>query len=518
MRDNQDVVSDFTSLESQAEEHHKRAEWQEKLAVLQDMLQICSRSDFPESEERQQGILFQLGGIYRRFGQYERSIKTLDDALKVHKYTSPLKSAEILGEMGVVYRHGNKYDEARAVFKRQYDLGRQAAHEAEIEICRAVGNEGMCAYNLSQQTQPFDAELLKIAYGQLSERVSRARALHMRLQSENPTSRHVAMSKSWEVIGMDRLTLVLIAQGKTSEAVTMAEESQSRQGDPTVKGFSSFFYGHALWYDGQTDKAIECWTVPVGVCGPVHALCKEPTLENLGYLKLMAQAGINFDSYDEQGYNALDYAFLSDNDDASQMVRVLLQSFREQQHEYFSTWVPKLTDTQIQRNIEVLVQEKLHQSSLRRHYRKILQEEIRPRLRLGEDDSIASLRSICADLIMNQEVDGVFDTFDYVRYNVFKGYGKMPRFDTQKSQRHATDQASAVADRGTDHIVFFSYRWIGRSSDPPVEGPDSADNIQWRRMIDALEAYLAKKKHINRDRVGIWLVNTTDRNTAEHFC
>lgn len=508
MYDHQDIVSSFDRLELEAEEHHKKAEWQEKLAKLQDMLALCSDCDFPESEERQQGVLFQLGGIYRRFGQYERSIGTLEQALQVHKHAPPLKQAEILGEMGVVYRHRNSYDEARRVFKRQYDLGLQAAHEGEVEICRAVGNEGMCAYNLSQQVQPYDAELLEIAYKQLSERVTRARALHERLVSENPTSRHVALSRSWEVIGMDRLTLVLVAQGKTKEAVAMAETSQLRQADPTVKGYSSFFYGHALWHDGQTEKAVEQWTVPVGVCGPAHALCKEPALEHVGYLRLMAQAGINFDSYDEQGYSALDYAHLSDNDDARQMTQIMLGTIREQEHREFSRWVPQLTEIQIQTQVENVVKEKLHQSNLRRHYRKTLQEYVRPQLRRGEDDSISSLRNICAELTADEEITNVFDTFDYVKYTTFKAHGRMPRFDAEKSQRFATNRGSVEADRDEDHVVFISYRWIGRASEPQVEGPDSADHIQFRRMVDAMETYLAKKKRIKRDRVGIWLVSS----------
>src|SRR5271155_5861668 len=167
-------------------------------------------------------------------------------------------------------RHNNRFLEAREAFREQGRLARDAppSVEADAEICRAIGNEGMSTYNLSQQTQPSDATLLAAAFTQLRERITRARDLQQRLLTEDPQSKYVAMAKSWEIIGMDRLTLCHIAAGETADAVHVAEESQQRQTreDPTVTAFSKFFYGNALWHNGQRDEALEQWNAPSGTC------------------------------------------------------------------------------------------------------------------------------------------------------------------------------------------------------------------------------------------------------------
>ncbi len=48
--------------------------------------------------------------------------------------------------------------------------------------------------------------------------------------------------------------------------------------------------------------------------------CKEPAVEHVKYVKLMAGAGVNFDTHDEQGFSALDHATFSDTEDAKQTI------------------------------------------------------------------------------------------------------------------------------------------------------------------------------------------------------
>ncbi|KAK5083376.1 hypothetical protein LTR70_008269 [Exophiala xenobiotica] len=504
-----DTVSQFKNLMINADNYHKEAKWQEKLRTLQDALKHCNDSGFPEAERRKQQVLYQIGGIRRRFGQYSTAVTTLQEALEAFEHASPIVRANILGELGVVFRHSNDFSKARKVFIDQYGLARNTALESEVELCRAIGNAGMAAYNLSQQQQPQDDSLLQIAFAQLRERIDRARALRARLVQEDSQSRYIALSKSWETIGMDRLTLCYVAAGDTAEAVSLAEESQRTQStdDPTIKAFSRFFYGHALWHNGQTAEALHQWSAPLGVCASAMALCKEPSLEHADYLKLLSQAGVDFDSYDEQGFSPLDYAVLSDTVDAKQMVAVILDAYRNTLREQFGRYYPPLDESQKEQKIREEISVRMRQSELRKHYRAILQERMRPELRSENADSIHELRKIYRQVLAeNPILREVFDPFDYVKYSVFRDHRRLPLSLERLSKRFERQVEESADDDEDDFIIFFSYRWIGRISDPPLEGPDDINDTQWHRMMIAINDFLAKKgKRINPDRLSLWL-------------
>ncbi|KAF6798133.1 hypothetical protein CSOJ01_12818 [Colletotrichum sojae] len=293
----------YQVLMLKANEYHRKALWQEKLR------------------------------IWRRLGQYGRAEKMLQQSLDAFKGASSSFRASVLGELGVMARHNREYLKAQEAFREQGRLAREAPSslESDAEIYRAIGNEGMSAFNLWQQGDPKDQELLNTAIKQFQERISRAQKLQRRLSSEAPTSKYAAMAHAWEIIRMDRLTLCHIAAGTPGEAVRVAEESQRRQTreDPTVTAFSRFFYGNALWHDGQREQAVEQWNGPPGTCTSPMAFCKEPGAEYNDYLKLMAGAGVNFDSYDEQGFSALEHAVLSDSLNAWEAIPIVQSALRD---------------------------------------------------------------------------------------------------------------------------------------------------------------------------------------------
>lgn len=505
-------VSQFKSLMIKADIYHNKAQWQEKLRTLQDALSLCNSPDFPQGQRRQQQILLEMGGIRRRFGQYDRALEILQQALKGSEHASPIMRAKILGELGVVYRHKNDFCKAQTAFDDQYILARKAARIAEAEICRAVGNKGKTAYNLSQQKEPHDENLLQTAFAQLREGITRARDLHQSLLREDPQSRYLAMAKSWETIGMDRLSLCHIAAGDNAEAVRVAEESQRTQiiDDPTTKAFSRFFYGKALWHNCQRDEALQQWNAPSGKCGSAMALCKEPSAEHTVYLKLLAEAGVDFDSYDEQGFSALDYAVLSDADDAKHMIAIIVDAFRTLLQRRFSMDCPSLDKFEEKKRINDEIATRMQQSELRRHYRAILQERIRPQLRTDDADAIHELRKLYREsLAEDPSKQEVFDTFDYVKYSVFREHRQLPRSFEKVSNRFKKKSTDTADEDEDDFVIFFSYRWLGRISDPPLEGPDDVHDTQWRRMINAIEEFLAQKgQTINQDRISLWLVGS----------
>lgn len=503
------AVSQFKSIMVKADNYHKKAQWQEKLRTLQDAFSHCNTPGFPDAERRKQQVLFEMGGIRRRFGQYDQAVETLQQALRASEYTSPIMRAQILGELGVVYRHKNDFSKAQEVFHEQHSLAREAALVAEAELCRAIGNEGMSAYNVSQQKKPHDKKLLQTAFTQLRDSITRARDLHQGLLKENPQSRYLALSKSWETIGMDRLTLCYIAAGDTAEAVRQAEESQRTQriDDPTIKALSRFFYGNALWHNNQRDEALQQWNAPPGTCASAIALCKEPSAEFTGYLKLLAEAGVTFDSYDEQGFSALDYAVLSDTDDAKKMVEIIVDVLCKFLRQRFDTYHPPLDDLKKEKRIKDEIGTRMRQSELRRHYRSILHERIRPQLRADNSDSIHELRILYKQsLTEDSNKQEMFDAFNYVKYSDFREHRRLPRPLERLSNRFKR-QPEETAEDEDDYIIFFSYRWLGGTSDPPLEEPDDVHDTQWYRMMNAIDEFLANKgNRVNRDRIGLWLV------------
>ncbi|GAB7361058.1 hypothetical protein MBLNU230_g1098t1 [Neophaeotheca triangularis] len=496
-----EAVKRSKTLTSKSNLYHQNARWQEKLRTLQEMLRMCEQPDFPEAEPRKQQVLFEIGGLWRRSGQYDKASSVLQQALDVFPHAGPTQRAQILGELGVVFRHANQYERARERFREQYQLGRQAALEAEAEICRAVGNEGMSIYNIAQQKQPLDSTLLKTAIDLLDERVLRARKLRDDLLKHDPFSKYVAIARSWETIGLDHLSVCYVAAGETTKAIEIAEESQAIQqgNEPTITALSLFYYGYALWHDGQHSKALGLWNAPTGTCSSPTALCKEPTRERVIFLKLMADAGVGFDTYDEQGFSPLDYVCLSDTQDATEMAEVILNDYRRQLRIKHHGSVTAPPPGGVHEIIEQTIAIRKRQAQLRRHYRITFQEHIRPQLWTGRSNVIRDLRKTYAQLLFESEsLAEMCDDFRFVSFSDFKRLNRLP----SSYDGLATTASEA---REASFVVFVSYRWLGLTSVPSREGPDDINNTQWQRMTLAIEAFLEENKQVDRECLDIWL-------------
>lgn len=370
----------------------------------------------------------------------------------------------------------------------------------------------MSAYNMMQQKERPEPELLSIAFDQIRERIIRARELQQRLLMEDPNSKYVSMSKAWETIGMDRLTLCHIAAGDTVEALQLAEETQRMQttDDPTVRAFSRFYYGNALWSSDRRNEALQQWNSPNGTCASPMAFCKEPAAEYVEYVNLMAQAGVNFDTYDEQGFSALDYAVFSDTEAAKQMIEIIVDALRKDMHLNLENVMPRLPDNVIVQMVNEEITTRLREAQLRRAYRAVFQEHIRPELRTGNGDSIEKLRTVYADLLVKDlNLMEMFDAFRYVKYTDFKRHGRLPLSTDNLSISFPNNTGEITDDLEDQFIIFCSYRWIGPLSDPPREGPDDDDNTQWRRMINAVDGFLQKHRSVNPEWLGLWLVSAS---------
>ena len=85
-------------LRVKADDYHKKALWQEKLRLLQEALAICEEPGFPEAEARRQELFYDVAGIRRRLGQYDRAKKMLQQSLEAFPGASSSFKASILGK------------------------------------------------------------------------------------------------------------------------------------------------------------------------------------------------------------------------------------------------------------------------------------------------------------------------------------------------------------------------------------------------------------------------------------
>ncbi|KAF2830273.1 hypothetical protein CC86DRAFT_342904 [Ophiobolus disseminans] len=359
----------------------------------------------------------------------------------------------------------------------------------------------MAIYNLWQSMTPQDPAFLQEAIDKMNERVSLSRALQERAKAEDPGSRYLGLGQTWESVGLSRLAVLYVAAGDTGKAVAAARECRRRQTnkDPTVSAFSAFFLGNALWHDGQKDAALQAWNVPPETTSPPTALCKEPSEEHNGYLKFMADAGVDFDISDEHGFSALDYAILGDSKDAVATVPIVEGALKRAIDSRIRSEKRGLSEDEIQKQVNEAIAYKKRQAELRRLYRTVLQEQIRPELRAKSDSTLKRLRAICSRFV-TEDLKGqtMLDKFKYVRYIDFKNHQKLPRSDSglvkvyseADNDNHATDEL---------FVIFFSYRWIGG------DVPDDSKNTQWKRMISCAEAFLVQNPDVRLETLGIWL-------------
>ncbi|KAI2778873.1 hypothetical protein F4815DRAFT_476123 [Daldinia loculata] len=473
-----DAVRSWEIFMRQGQKHIHNAEWEHALRAFSNALSLCDNGDnFPNKAYHTREVLYKIGRVNRCLGRYEIARDALEKVITDMEVN--VLRVDCVGELGVVYRHLNNLTDAMRMFEMQYHTARQLGLEAEA--CRAVGNLGMVNYQISQRDH--DDKTLDLAIVQLQERVQLARNIQQSLSAKGKSKESSAMKngKNWEIIGLSRLSLCLSARNSLEEAVKTAQQALvlvTGFGDPTVVALTRFFYGHALRLSGRLEEAMEQFNTCTG-CTPAIALCKEPSEEQLGYLKELVDAGVDLEIIDEQGYTALDYAVFCGNDKFKEVVINGLQ--RGASTYEIEAW--------------------LMGARLRKGYRKLFQEVLRPILitRRHNDDCMQKLRSAYAgSLRADEEARAMFSGFSFVPYSAFCSLGRLPKH-TDGLVKEFTDESGSKEYKNPDFVIFFSYRWRGASS------PDDEVNTQYKRMLAATEEFLKLHPSIDRARMGIWL-------------
>jgi tetratricopeptide (TPR) repeat protein len=492
-----EAVRSWEIFMAEGQHHAQRAEWEHALRAFNSALNLCeSVEDFPNAARYKHHSLGELGNTNRRFGRYEQAKDILEKALA--EMGPSLQRVEFSGELGVVYRHMNRLADAKRAFEIQYNTAKEL--DFKRAMCRAVGNLGMVNYQLSQQNH--DGKLLDLAIEQLNERIQSARDIKETIDSQGTDAvtkaRWLRDATTWETIGLSRLSLCYAASGNAKGAVTAALESLNitiASHDSTVIALSLFFYGRALLLDGQREEALRQFNPP-NSCTPAIALCKEPSEEHCQYLHELVEAGADMDLADEHGYTALDYAVFS-GDAATEMI--VLEGLRRS----------------LDGDVELKLEQRHTEARLRKGYRELFQDKLRPVLLLdpGSDSGgLPNLRRVYADaLAADEEKRRIFDGLKFMWYSDFLRFGRLPRSSDGLVQHFVSESETASSgdsQQGTSgaagFVIFFSYRWINK--EPGAVSPDDSKNTQYRRMITATEQFLKLHPSVDRERLSIWMV------------
>jgi hypothetical protein len=255
-----------------------------------------------------------------------------------------------------------------------------------------------------------------------------------------------------------------------------------------------YFYGHVLLQQGRKELALEQFNPEAirygmnwGVFTPAMAMCREPSAEHRGYLREMAEAGADLDLADPDGYTALDHAAFSGDAESEALI---LEGLRRQLG---------LSDAE--------VAARRTEAHLRKGYREILQDKLRPLFyRRDEDpDVMKKLRRVYAEtLAADPDKTGFFDHLKYIRYADFKRFGRLPRSSDGLVQSY-DPAASGEEEDELGVLLFFSYRWINQ--DKSLNTPDDANHTQYRRMLDAAELFLQQNPSVDEAKLCIWMVS-----------
>ena len=480
-------VRSWENFIAQAQEHTRRSELEQAIRSLSDaqsQLDRSKRMSTANNKHYRCSISWERGNVNRRFGRYEQAKLDLEEALSLTESSWAVIS--ITGELGVVQRHMNMLTEARQAFQTQYDTAKKLKRAGAT--CRAIGNLGMVNFQLYRNSK--DPALLDLAISQLNERVRRARDLEVNQKPSSISANEVVKWYQYPrqlTIGLSRLSLCYTEKGDHESAIKTASESlklAERSPDATITAMSLFFHGRSLLMAGQREAAIKQFNKS-GASSPAIALCKEPSEEHHVYLQELVDTGASVEVMDENGYGPLDYTVFNSDPVAEAIV---------------VTAIRKTLQGSVSGKVAMLQ----HDARLRKGYRELFQEHMRPSMLanpyFGERQRLYDIRLLYSStLAKDQEKRDMFDELKHVKYSDFVALGRLPRSTDDLLQTFLEQPEK----RGKDVVVLFSYARVNHG---PDSSPDDENNTQYRRMVDALEEFLRRHRYVKEENLHIWVV------------
>ncbi|KAK0624050.1 hypothetical protein B0T14DRAFT_192742 [Immersiella caudata] len=466
-------------------------------------------------KDRKYLVLGNIGWISRLNGKYPQAIATLEEALALADALPGPPTREriqIWGELGIIYHLSDRFDDAQRIFSEQYEVAKGTGLYGAT--CRAIGNLGKANYqralglwNTNSNKDPTVTQqvrdLLDLAIEQLKERVQRSRSI---FDYEDRFSGHGATTRArkaaaWETGGYSRLSLcsTLLASVDPENREAHLEQAEkyatSAVRDTGIilnssRTLALFFLGRVFYLRGKKDLAMQYfnphisgdWYWSPSRCTPAITFSKEHSSEHRGYLRELVEIGADLDAVDEQGYNALDYTVFN-SDEESQ--GIIIGGLRKNGAS------------------EALTQERLSTARLRKEYREIFQEKLRPLLQPGGNDTVKKIRRVYAETIASDpQKAGMFDKLKYIRYTDFEQFGRLPRSSDGLVREFELGE-NGEDKNGVDCLIFFSYRWI--NADRSLNTPDDAEHTQYQRMVSAAEGYMRENEEVDREKLCIWM-------------
>jgi hypothetical protein len=444
-----------------------------------------------------------------------------------------LDHAGMLGELGVVYLRQGLSDKVKQLFNEQHALSVQIAEKARAAgperrkaawragglICRAVGYKGILAY---QPAVPnfydggtVNKALLDEAIEFNTERVQRAEVLLGEIVDEDTTLKKEIMANTRHCVALDSLTLCYSILGEPAKSSGCGKKSLEvgKSFDPTIQALGRFYYGLALDHNEKRKEAMEQWKMfgEGNRCTAAIALCKEPSDENIEWLKQLVRRKVPMSTYDEQGYSALYYAVMGNS---AEMEAVVAEGFRQE-----------LLDSDLtEEEAEIYVEARKTEAHRRRENRSIFQRSFRPFLRanalpdprvVGESQQASGKSKACIRQLRHEYMNLLvssgrarltFDQFEYILLSDFRTkLGKLPRLGSGEDVVLISQLTHTYDTQKDDpYIVFFSYRWLGQAA------PDDESHTQYKRMNQVIDLFLKKHPWLDPEKMGIWLVKSSN--------
>ena len=414
--------------------------------------------------ERDFALIKQVSVLWR-IGDPQGEAAAIAEKVLAGKSISDDDRVELLGELGVIYRHGSQLEKAERTISEQCELSKRIGNQKGL--CRALGNLGMVYLQLGQREKGVEM---------LEQRVSMARELGHAL---------------WEAIGLSRLSIAAYDDAKYDEALERSREALAvaeRGQDSKAIALGKLFVARPLIRMGRIPEALEQLD---SQCGPKRttaamALCEEPSTEHARYLREIVDAGCNVLLGDAHGYNCLDFALY-----AGEEGRASLDIIREA----LSAQLQKKNAREGLLGCSAeSVEEWANNAGLKRGYRLLLQDY------LHDVKEPSDVRAAYAKALQsNPDLAAIFDDMKALPLTKFRSHGKIPRSDEGVTVKVAEDDS-------VDHVIFISYRWRQtlRQTAGDKPNPDDELKTQFRRMVSSVET-LVKQQRWDANKVGLWV-------------
>jgi hypothetical protein len=160
------------------------------------------------------------------------------------------------------------------------------------------------------------------------------------------------------------------------------------------------------------------------------------------------------------------------------------------------------SEGEVEKAVDREVSVRRRQAELRRQYRSLLQEHIRPELRKKSVNTFQELRKIYSKIVsQDSEEQRMFSNFHYVKYKDFRRHGKLPISTAGLTKQFNNKSMEPTSEDQDNFIIFLSYRWIGDNT------PDDENGTQWRRMMSAADDFLLANPDVRADNLSLWLVS-----------